>query len=386
MVVGVVAGMLVGERAVVVQPLGDLFIRLLLMAAIPLVFFNLLAGLTGLADARVFGRIGARIMIFFITTTVVAIGIGLAFTSVLRPGRGMDVAADPGEAAGTVPGLGDILLDLIPENVVAAFAQGRVTQIVVFAVLLGLATLKLDASARDKLHRGFSLLADLLRALVNVVLYAGPIGIGALAAATVGRYGSELFGSLAYFIGGVVAAQATMVGLYLVLIGIFTRHRPLGFLSQTGPLYATTAATCSSLASLVVSMELAEKRLKIPREVYGFTLPLGSQLNKDGTALMLAAVLLFTAQASGITFEPGAYLTMIVVALILSQGSGGIPGGGLVMALIYVEAFGLPTEIAAIVGGIYRIIDMGNTTVNCMGDLVGTTIVAEMEEPTAAAH
>lgn len=379
MVVGVLAGIVVGERAQVVQPLGDLFIRLLLMAAIPLVFFNLLAGLTGLSDARVFGRIGARIMIFFVSTTVLAIALGLAVTTALHPGRGMELSATSAQAAGRVPGLSDILLDLIPDNIASAFAEGRVTQIVVFAVLLGLATLSLDPDPRAKLHRGFSLLADLFRALVNLVLYAGPIGIGALAASTVGRYGAELFGSLAYFIGGVITAQAIMVILYLLLVAGFSRLRPLEFLRQTAPLYATTAATCSSLASLVVSMELAERRLHIPREVYGLTLPLGSQLNKDGTAIMLVAVLLFTAQASGVTFEPGAYLTMIVVALILSQGSGGIPGGGLVMALIYVEAFGLPTEVAPVVGGIYRIIDMGNTTVNCMGDLVGTAIVAEME-------
>ena len=127
-------------------------------------------------------------------------------------------------------------------------------------------------------------------------------------------------------------------------------------------------------------MEIAETRLRIPKHVYSFTLPLGAQLNKDGTSIMLAGILLFTAQAAGVTFDLPAQITILLVGLILSEGSGGIPGGGLVVALIFVQAFNLPLEIAAIVGGIYRLIDMGSTTVNCMGDLVGTMIVARTEE------
>jgi Na+/H+-dicarboxylate symporter len=120
--------------------------------------------------------------------------------------------------------------------------------------------------------------------------------------------------------------------------------------------------------------------MELPRSVYSFTLPLGAQLNKDGTSIMLAGVLLFTAQAAGVEFSLASQVTIVLIGLILSEGSGGIPGGGLVIALIFVSAFNLPLEIAAIVGGIYRLIDMGSTTINCMGDMVGTSIVAESEE------
>ena len=170
-----------------------------------------------------------------------------------------------------------------------------------------------------------------------------------------------------------------MVGVYMALLYGFTRSSPLDFLKKTGSLYATTAATCSSLASLVVSFEMAEERLHLPKHIYTFTLPLGAQINKDGTAIMLAGVLLFTAQAVGVTFDLSAQVTIVLVGLILSEGSGGIPGGGLVVALIFVQAFNLPLEIAAIVGGVYRLMDMGITTVNCMGDLVGTVIIAHSE-------
>ncbi len=207
----------------------------------------------------------------------------------------------------------------------------------------------------------------------------GPIGIGSLAAATVGKYGSVIFGPMAIFIGGVWGAQAIMAVIYLILLYLFTRRSPFTFLKQTAPLYATTAATCSSLASLVVALRVAEERVKLPRNIYSFTLPLGAQLNKDGSAIMLAGVLLFTAQASGVTFTLASQVTILLVGLLLTTGSGGIPGGGMVIALLFVQAFNLPVEIAIIVSGIYRMIDMGNTTLNCMGDMVGTIIVSDLE-------
>jgi len=254
-----------------------------------------------------------------------------------------------------------------------------VAQIVVFTILLGIATLLLPPQPRDRLRELYGLGAELFRKLVHIVLWVAPFGIGALMAVTVGRYGAELFGPLARFLGGVWGAQIGMVVVYMVLLRVFAARSPLRFLRQGGELWATTVATTSSLASLTVAFDVAEK-MKLPRGVYALTLPLGAQINKDGTAIMLAAVLLFTAQAADRSFTPGAIVTILLIGLLLSEGSGGIPGGGLVVALIFVEAFNLPLEVAAIVGGIYRLVDMGNTTINVMGDLVGTAIVARSEE------
>jgi Na+/H+-dicarboxylate symporter len=379
MIIGIGLGLAFGERATVVEPLGELFIRLLLMAAIPLVFFNLLAGLTALSDLTALGRLAAKIVSYYMLTTTLALVMGLAAMHLLRPGDDMSLSTPVDEEFGTVPHVGDVILDLIPDNVFAAFAEGKVGQVVVFAVLVGIATLFLPDERRTPLSRGYGLVAELLRKLVDLVLYLGPLGIGALAAATVGRYGSLIFGPLALFLAGVWGAQLAMVCVYMLLLTLFTAFRPLGFLKKTGTLWATTAATCSSLASLTVAFDVAE-RLRIPRTVYTFTLPLGAQINKDGTSIMLAAVLLFTAQAAGVEFSLAEQVTILLVGLLISEGSGGIPGGGLVIALIFVQAFSLPLEIAAIVGGIYRLIDMGSTTINVMGDLVGTSMVARSEE------
>jgi Na+/H+-dicarboxylate symporter len=380
MVVGVVVGIIAGERALILQPLGDLFIRLLMMSVIPLVFFNLLAGITSLTDVSALGRLGGKIMLYYVLTTTVALTLGLAVMHLLKPGVGMQLAEQVDETFGDVPSVIDVFLGLIPENPFEAFATGNVAQVVIFAIFLGVVTLLLPMKSREPLQKAYSVLAELFRKLVGVIMYFGPIGIGALTAATVGEYGTVIFGPLALFIGGVWGAQAIMVVFYMILLVTLARYSPVDFLKKTGPLYATTVATCSSLASLAVSLDVAEERMKLPRSIYSFTLPLGAQLNKDGTAIILAGVLLFTAQAAGVEFSLASQVTIVLVGLILSNGSGGIPGGGLVISLIFVQAFNLPLEIAAIVAGIYRLIDMGSTTINCMGDMVGTTIVAHSEQ------
>ena len=378
MVVGSVVGAVLGERVTVLQPVGDLFIRLLVLVAIPLVFFNLLAGLTALSDVRTFGRLAAKIMSYYVVTDLVALSLGVVAVALLRPGVGMQLTEQVEGTVGAVPSIGEVLLGMVPSNVFRAFADGNVVQLVVVAVLLGIATLMLSGATRERLTTAYSDVAALFRRLVDLILIVAPLGIAALMAVTVGRYGASLLGPMTKFLLGVYAAQFIIFVAYMVLLRTFTDRRPLGFLRDTGPLWATTAATTSSLASLSVALEIAQK-IELPRSLYSFTLPLGAQLNKDGTSVMLGAVLLFTAQAAGVDFNAASFLTILFVGLLLSEGSGGIPGGGFVIALIYVQAFNLPIEVAAIVGGIYRLVDMGNTTINVMGDMVGTTLLAHSE-------
>jgi Na+/H+-dicarboxylate symporter len=385
MVIGAIGGALLGEKIAVVEPVGDLFIRLLLMAAIPLVFFNLLAGLTALTDLRTFGRLSAKIVGYYLITTATALTLGLTAMHLVKPGLGMTLTEPVDTAIGEVPAVTEVLLNLIPTNIFRAFAEGNVAQLVVVAVMLGITTLFLPPEPRDLLRKGYAALAELFRKLVDGILFVAPVGIGALIAVTVGRYGAEIFGPMARFLLGVWGTQFLMMCVYMVLLLLLTDRRPWKFLRELGPLWATTIATTSSLASLSVALEMAEK-IKLPRPIYSFTLPLGAQINKDGTSIMLSAILIFTAQAAGVEFSLAQMVTILLVGLLLSEGSGGIPGGGLVIALIFVQAFNLPLEVAAIVGGIYRLVDMGNTTINVMGDMVGTSIVAHSERTRAAAE
>ena len=382
MLAGAALGAVLGERVAAIQPLGDLFIALLVLAAVPLVFFNLLAGLTSLSDVRTLGRLAGKTVGYFLTTELMAISLGLGAIALLRPGDGMrptdSVAETVSGSVGEAPSVTDVLLDMIPTNVFRAFGDGNVVQLVVLALLLGVATMALGDGPRTRLATLFEDAARLFRRLVHMILWTAPVGIGALVAVTVGRYGADLIGPMTRFLAGVWGAQLVIVTGYMLLLRFFSDYRPWPFLRDTGSLWATTAATTSSLASLSVGLETA-RRLGLPRGVYSFVLPLGAQLNKDGTTVMLGAVLLFTAQAAGVTFSPADFVTILLLGILLSHGTGGVPGGGFVVALIYVQALNLPIEVAAIVGGIYRLVDMSNTTVNIMGDMVGASLVARSE-------
>ncbi len=379
--VGAALGGVLGEHVTPLEAIGDVFIRLLMMVALPLVAFNLLAGLTTLTDVRAFGRLAAKLFAYFAGTTAVALLLGLAAMEILTPGAGMTASAAVARDVGPPPTVTGILVSLIPANPFAALAEGNVTQVVVASVLLGVAALHLPDRPRLLLTTLFADLSALFRRMVDMILVVAPWGIGALMAVAVGRYGALLFGPMARFVGGVWGAQLAMVCVYMALLALLSGWRPLAFLRASWPVWATTVATTSSMASLTVSLEVAET-MRLPRPLYSFALPLGAQINKDGTAIMLMGVLFFTAQAAGVTLTFGEVVTGLTMGFVLSAGSGGIPGGGFVVALILVRAFGLPLELAAIVGGIYRLVDMGNTTVNVMGDLVGTAILARSETGT----
>ncbi len=378
MAVGALLGWLAGPRIAVVQPVGDAFIRLLIMAAVPLVFFNLMAGLTTLTDVRALGRLAGKTVSFYFLTTAFAVGLGIAAMLLLAPGVGMSLQGSGPTEVVVAPSVVEILLDLLPVNIFAAFAEGNVTQLVIVAVLLGVATIFLPPEPRDRLRDLFSDLALLFRKLVDLILIVAPYGIGALMAVTVGVYGGELFGPMTVFILGVTGAHLVVFALYVALLALFSDWRPWRFLQASGPIWATTAATTSSLASLSVSLDIAE-RMGFPRSIFAFTLPLGAQINKDGTSVFLGAVVVFVAQAAGVELTGAELGTVALMGFLLSLGSGGIPGGGFVVGLILVESLGLPLELAAVVGGIYRLVDMGATTLNVMGDMVATALVTRSE-------
>ncbi|MDN5204290.1 dicarboxylate/amino acid:cation symporter [Fulvivirgaceae bacterium BMA10] len=377
---GAILGIIFGKDILFIKPVGEIFIQLLIMAAIPLVFFNLLSGLTAIGTIQSFGKVGLKVIIYYVFSTAIAITIGITVMSFTKAGEGMALQGEIPENIGEMPALDQIIMEMVPTNIFKAFAEGKLIQIVVFAVLLGIVVLNLPKEKKKWFQEGFEKIAELMRKLVELILKASPLCLGALMAATFGEYGSNLVGTLTMFIVSVYLAQVIMVAAYMLVLRLVGRISPFWFLKKSSTLYATTIATCSSLASLAVSLDVAEKDLKLPKKIFSFTLPLGAQFNKDGTSIMLAGILIFTAQAVGLEFTIPQMIQIVIVGLLLSEGSTGIPGGGLIIAMLFAKAFNLPLEIVAIVGGIYRLIDMGNTTVNCMGDLVATSVISKLED------
>ena len=379
MAIGAILGLWLGPAAGTLKPVGDIFIRLLVMAAIPLIFFTLMSGLTTIKEAGFVGRLTGRILVYYIVTSAIAFAIAIVVMNVLQPGDGFQLKGEIKSQVGQMPSFSSVLLDIFPQNIVAAFASGNVTQIVVFGVILGIATLFINEPDRARIVSFFETGRLLFIRLVSLIIAFAPIGLGVLTAYSVGVYGAKVAGPLLKFMGAIYLSELVMFAVIMVLLYAIARVSPAFFLKRTYPLYLTTAGTTSSLASLAQALQIAEERLHIPRKICGFTLPFGLQFTKDGTGIFLAAILLFAAQSQGQVLALGTIIVIVLTGLLLATGAGGVPGGGLVVGLVFVKAFGLPIEIAVLIGGIYHLLDMANTTLNVMNDMVATVIASRLE-------
>lgn len=382
MVLGVLLGIVFGESITVLKPFGTVFLNLLKMAALPLVVVNLISGIASLDDPKSFGRVGGKIVVYYFATTAVAVVLGLCVGFLFKPGVGFQLSGSYDGAVQTIPSIGETLVNLIPSNIFASLTNGSFDQIVVFSAFVGVAILFMPAEQKEPLARGVNALAALFNKLVGIIMGYAPIGICVLMACTVGTYGAELFGFLAKYLGASYSAVLIHTCVYLVLLFVFTGMKPLYFLKKALPLMVTTLSTSSSLACVPVNLQCADD-LDVSRKVSGFTIPLGSQINKDGNGIMLAITFLFAAQCAGADTSLATLLRVILISLILTTGAGGVPGGGIVSIAIVVDAFGLPLEVVALVSGIFTLIDVVYTTMNCLGDLVGTVIVDRSEKKRA---
>lgn len=378
MIIGIILGTVFGESITVIKPFGTIFLNLLKMAALPLIVVNLISGISSLDDPKIFGRVGLKIMLYYCFTTIVAIVLGLTLGSLLQPGKGFVLQGSYDQAIETIPSFGDTIIGLIPSNIFAALSNGKFDQIVVFSAFVGVAMLFLPEKDRAVLKPGVDSLANLFNCLVGIIMGYAPIGICSLMACTVGTYGAQLGGFLAKYLGASYLCVLFQIVVYGILLAVFGKCSPFWFLKKAFPLMVTALGTSSSLACVPVGIECADN-MKIPRSVSGFTIPLGSQVNKDGNGMMLAITFLFAAQAIGVPVDLSMMLRATLISLILTTGAGGVPGGGIVTIAIIVDAFGLPLEVVGIISGIFALIDMVYTMMNCLGDLVGTYIVAHLE-------
>ena len=389
--IAMIAGILVGLMFIgksdftgaYIKPIGTIFLNLLKMAALPLVVVNLIAGIASLDDPKSFGRVGGKIMVYYFATTAIAIVIGLTVGFLFKPGVGFQLEGAYDGTVQTIPSIGQTLVNLIPSNIFASLTNGSFDQIVVFSAFVGVAILFMPAEQKEPLAKGVATLAALFNKLVGIIMSYAPIGVCALLACTVGTYGADLFGFLAKYLGASYSAALIHVCVYLVALVVFTKANPISFLKKASPLMVTTLSTSSSLACVPVNLQCADD-LGVSRKVSGFTIPLGSQINKDGNGIMLAITFLFAAQCAGADTSIATLLRVILISLILTTGAGGVPGGGIVSIAIVVDAFGLPLEVVALVSGIFTLIDVVYTTMNCLGDLVGTYIVDFSEKKLAA--
>lgn len=360
--------------------LGSIFIALIKMMVVPLVFVSLTLGAAQIGDVKKLGRIGGKTLGFYLMTTAIAITLAILVASIVQPGSFMQLAQDTYSfEAKESPAFVNVLINMIPTNPVAAMAEGNMLQIIVFALISGTAITMLgDKVAQVKAI--LDQLNEIILKMVMIIMKVAPIGVFALVAKTMATFGFDAIGSLfAYMlcVFGTLVIHALLT--YQGLLYSMTRLKPIQFFKNFAPAMAVAFSTSSSSATLPVTIETAEERLGVNKELASFTLPLGATINMDGTAIMQGVATVFIAQLYGVDLGLGDFVTVIVTATLASIGTAGVPGVGLVMLSMVLTQVGLPVEAIGIIMGIDRILDMCRTVVNITGDAVCTLIVAKTE-------
>ncbi len=397
LILGAIFGLIVGHYGYAgavktyIKPFGDVFIRLLKMLVMPIVFASLVVGAASISPARL-GKVGVKIVVYYLTTSAFAVALGILLARIFKPGLGLHLATGAKFSAKSAPSMVQTLLNIIPKNPFGALANGQVLPTIFFAIILGIALTYLmdskDELIKNSAHTLFNAingLAEAMYKIVGGVMQYAPIGVFALIAYVMAEQGVKVVGQLAK------VTVAVYIGLFLqILIVYFSLLKifgmdPVKFIKKAKDAMLTAFVTRSSSGTLPVTMRVAREEMGIDRGIYSFTLPLGATINMDGTALYQGVCTFFIALAIGQHLTVSQQLTVVLTAVLASIGTAGVPGAGAIMLAMVLQSVGLPltdpsvAAAYAMILGIDAILDMGRTMVNVTGDLAGTTIVAKTE-------
>jgi Na+/H+-dicarboxylate symporter len=378
--------------AVLIKPIGTVFIRLLMFVAIPMVLSSLIVGTASLGDIRKVGRIGAKTLFFYLVTILSALTIGLVVVNNIQPGTRLATEAREKLMVEFQGGLEeklqmetsvdivDMLVRIVATNPINAMANGEMLQIIFFAIMVGACLTMISRKKSEHVVGFFDGFSDLMIQMVELVMKIAPFGVFALISATVGEFGFEILETLIWYvatllIGFAIHQFVTLAALVKFLGGM----NPLRFFRGIKEVMLIAFSSSSSAATLPVNMECCEKNLGVPKQITSFVLPLGATVNMDGTSMYQAVATVFIAQVYGIDLNLGAQLTIILTAVLASIGTAPVPGVGLIMLIIVLRSVHVPEEGIAIILGVDRILDMCRTVLNVSGDAVVAVVMAKQE-------
>ena len=383
-----------------VAPFGKIFINLLKLIAIPLILASLIKGISDLKDISKIKAMGLRTIGIYMLTTIIAIVIGLTIVNIAKPGQGMPEqtiekiklkyannagVADKLMKASAQKDAGPLqaLVDIFPSNIFKSFVEASMLQVIFFALFLGICLLLIEEEKAAPLVKFFDALNEVVMKMVDLIMLFAPYAVFALLANVIIAFDDiEILIKLLYYALCVVLGLALMVGVYLLLIRVYTKKSPMWFLSRISPAQLLAFSTSSSAATLPVTMERVEEHLGVDKEVSGFVLPVGATVNMDGTSLYQGIAAVFIMQViwpEGLTFSN--QLVIILTALLASIGSAAVPSAGMVMLVIVLESVGFPAELLpiglALIFAVDRPLDMCRTVVNVTGDATVSMLVAK---------
>ncbi len=390
MIIGAVAGVLGGyylsDFFLSIQFLGTMFLNALKMVVVPLIVASMIVGVASLGDARRLGRTAGKTVLFYFVTTSISVIVGLVLVNIIRPGDGVEaigayvpeLVADSQQKT-----LVDVLVGLIPPNIVAAAAKGSILPLIAFSLVFGgvLVTIGEKGRAVVKFFEGVN---HAMMKIVTMIIYAAPVGVTALIGGIVAQErGSieELLSGLGWYVLTVILGLLVHAVVVLPLIlSIFGHRRPWTYCVNMGHALTTAFTTASSSATLPITMRGVEHKNKVDKRAASFVLPLGATINMDGTALYEAVAALFIAQIYGIDLSLGQQVVIFLTATLASIGAAGIPHAGTVTMVFVLGAVGLPLEGIGLIWAVDWFLDRCRTTVNVWGDSVGAAVIAETSE------
>jgi Na+/H+-dicarboxylate symporter len=358
---------------------GQIFISLLKMLVVPLVFISLVCGSSSLSDPKMLGRVGGKTIALYLMTTAIAVCLALGAAVIFEPGIiDQQLVAVETQIAEATP-FTQVIIDMVPTNPVAAMADGQMLPIILFAVLLGISiTLSKDIGTR--VGAWFHDMNAIIMKLVTLVMRFAPYGVFALIAILAASSSADSFAALGKYVGLVFAVLFIHAFLvYPMILSLLGRLSPVKFLLKLKALVLFAFTTASSNATIPVTLETVEKRIGVSNKIASFTVPLGATINMDGTAIMQGIATGFIAQYYGIDLSISQYLMVVVMVILASIGTAGVPSVGLVVLAGVLSQVGLPAEGIALILGVDRLLDMTRTVVNVTGDSMVTTIVAKSE-------
>jgi len=374
-------GTFVGDNIVngLFHIIGKMFVTALKMLVVPLVFFSLITGVLGIGDIGALGKVGAKSFALYMLTTAVAIAIAITIAAVIGIGEGANLTTATAFVGKDAPPLSSVLIDIIPSNVVNAMALGKMLQIIFFSILLGISILMVGKKA-EPVVKLIEIGNEIMMNMVNIIMAIAPYAVFALIAKAIANLGLGLLADLAGYV--LVLIATLMIHLFFTLmtvLKVFSGVNTGMFLKKMRDTQVFAFSTSSSNATIPVTLRTVTERLGVNNSVASFTVPFGATINMDGTAIMQGVATVFIANAYGVDLGITGYLTVILMSVLASIGTAGVPGVGLIMLSMVFTQVGLPVEGIGLILGVDRLLDMVRTAVNVTGDAAVSVIVAKSE-------
>ncbi len=380
---GIALGLIFQKDILFIQPIGDLFLKLIQMIVIPMVFLSIISGIASIGDIGKLRRLGTRVLGFYIVTTVLSAVIGLIVAHIMQPGANFPTnqiinTGEPIKAAEPMT-VSQTILSMIPTNPLEALATGNLIQVIVFAVFIGIAITILGSQVTN-VKRVIDEANLIMFKITDIVMKVTPYGVAALVACSVGQYGLSIFNILGKFIlTHYIGAFSVVFIMYVFIIKYIAKISLKDFFTKITEVWLVAFSTTSSSGTLPVTMRVTEEKFHVKDELASFSLPIGATINMNGIAVYYAVTVLFVAQVYNVDLTLMQQVMFIFMTTLISIGTPGIPNSGIVLTIMLLTTMGLPIEIMGMIVGIFRLIDMIHTALNVTGDVVSTLAVARLE-------